>query len=103
MAQHKYGIRNNKEEEYMVNELMRKVGLASVTVDLLEVKYSSPVTLSLTSQAGGTSRGAAFIMYNSARIETLCAKFDDDVRQGYYPQMPNLEEIDVTLLKDEVI
>lgn len=87
----------------MFNELIRKLGVAAVTVDLLEVKYSSPVTLSLTNHAGGTSRGAAFIMYNSARIETLCAKFDDRVRQGYYPQMPNFEDIDVTLLKDEVL
>lgn len=102
MAQHKYGIRKNKEQEYMFNELIRKLGVAAVTVDLLEVKYTSPVNLSLTNHAGGASRGAAFIMYNSARIETLCNKFDDRVLQGYYPQMPNFEDIDVTLLKDEV-
>lgn len=87
----------------MFNDRIRKLGVAAVTVDLLEVKYSSPVTLSFTNNASGTSRGAAFIMYNSARIETLCEKFDERVRQGYYPQMPNFEDIDVTLLKDEVI
>lgn len=103
MAQHKYGVRKNKEQEYIFNEMIRKLGNASVTVDLLEVKYTSRVTLSLTNHAGGTSRGAAFIMYNSARIETLCDKFDGCVRQGYYPEMPDFENIDVTLLTDEVI
>lgn len=55
MAQHKYGLRV-KSEQIFVN-LIRTLGIAAVTVDMLEVKHSSPVTLLMTHHSGGTSKG----------------------------------------------
>lgn len=120
MAEHKYGVR--AKDEQIFKDLIRTVGVAAVTVDLLEVKHSSPVTLSMTNHCGGTSKGisscnnsfffweliftccagATFILYNSARIETLCATFDERIRSGYYPPMPSLEHIEMGMLKEEV-
>lgn len=46
--------------------------------------------------------GASFILYNSARIETLLRTFEDRVSSGVYPKLPDVENIDITLLNDGV-
>lgn len=35
-------------------------------------------------------------------METLFATFNKKVEEGYYPPMPELNEIDISLLKEEV-
>lgn len=98
MAQHKYGIRVQSEKVFI--DLIEKLGRAAVTVDLLEVKHSSPVGLS-TLVGHSSSKGASFILYNSARLETLFRTFEKQVADGYYAEMPPFEEIDLSLLKEE--
>lgn len=46
--------------------------------------------------------GASFILYNSARIETLLRTFEDRVSSGVYPKLPDVENIDISLLNDGV-
>lgn len=58
MAQHKYGLRLKDNEVFA--ELSRTLGIAAVTVDMLEVKHSSPVSLSTQNHCGGASRGLVF-------------------------------------------
>lgn len=100
MAQHKYGIRVKNEKVFI--DLIHDLGLAAVTVDLLEVKHSSPVILSSLIGSSGTSKGASFILYNSARLETIFNKFNKKVTEGYYPELPPFDQINLSLLKEEV-
>lgn len=89
---HKYGVRAKNDEEF--RELIVKLGRYAATLDLLEVKPSSAVLLSPDPRQ-------AFILYNSARLETLMAKFEAKVLEGYYNELPNLNEIDTNLLRED--
>lgn len=46
--------------------------------------------------------GAAFILYNSARLESLLRRFDEKVDNGDYEGLPPIDSIDFTLLDEEV-
>lgn len=119
MAQHKYGLRVRNETFFQ--NLIDSLGKAAVTIDLLEVKPSCSVKLVMSGCATGRSKGkrndrtcyaiykvyiyttgASFILYNSARIETLLKKYDQGVETKFYPETPPLESIDLALLKEEV-
>lgn len=105
MAQHKYGVRfpsSNDDDISKFAELSRQLGIAAVTFDLLEVKHSSPVTLSMQQHCGGASRGAAFVLYNSARIEKLLATYAHQLAAGHYAPPGDVEQSDWSLLKEEV-
>lgn len=62
MAQHKYGLRVRDNQVFA--EMSRNLGLAAVTVDMLEVKHSSPIALSIQSHCGGASRGINDVFNN---------------------------------------
>lgn len=99
MAQHKYGLRVS-QEKVLIN-LVNELGKAAVTVDLLEVKHSSPVGLS-TIVGHSSSKGAAFILYNSARLETLFRTYNQKVESGYYQKLKEFFDDSVCHLKEEV-
>lgn len=46
--------------------------------------------------------GAAFILYNSARLESLLRKFEEKVENGEYGKLPPIESIDFALLDEDV-
>lgn len=89
---HKYGVRVKDDDSFL--DLMDKLGRYAATLDLLEVKQSSTAHLQPDPQQ-------AFILYNSARMETLMEKFDKKVDEGYYGKPPDLTAIDTSLLKEE--
>ncbi|XP_055841663.1 uncharacterized protein LOC129908872 isoform X2 [Episyrphus balteatus] len=97
MAMHKYGIRVKDDKKFC--ELFGRLGEAAVTVDLLEVKPSSPVNMIRSGQ--GSTKGASFILYNSARLETLLRTFEQKVTEGIYDKLPPLNDIDFSLLSNE--
>lgn len=88
---HKYGMRVKSDET--LNNMMTRLGRNAATLDLLEVKQSAAVTLS-------SDPKQAFILYNSARIETLMEKFRQKVEEGYYMNVPGAHEIDTSLLQE---
>lgn len=47
--------------------------------------------------------GASFILYNSARIETILRKFNEKVECNYYKPLPDLTDIDISLLLNEEV
>jgi len=47
--------------------------------------------------------GASFILYNTARIATIIAKYNEKVSHGDYPSLPNIEDVDFSQLQEEVI
>ena len=92
MSIHKYGIRVKEDEAF--KSLIAKLGRFAATLDLLEVKQSSAVTLTPDNKQ-------AFILYNSARMETLMEKFEKKVGEGYYEELPGIDEVDLSLLKED--
>uniref|UniRef100_A0A1A9W8P2 DALR anticodon binding domain-containing protein n=1 Tax=Glossina brevipalpis TaxID=37001 RepID=A0A1A9W8P2_9MUSC len=97
MAMHKYGVRVKQDARFCA--LMSRLGSAAVTVDLLEVRHSSPVKIIRCGQ--GSSKGASFILYNSARLESLLRSFDERVANGDYESLPPLNSINWELLNEE--
>lgn len=99
IAQHKYGLRVQNDK--YLRDLVQVLGAAAVIVDLLEAKTSGPVFLASKSNqvANTSSKGASFILYNSARIETLFRGYDERVASGYYSPPP--ETTDWGLLTEE--
>lgn len=55
MAQHKYGLR--VKNEVFFQNLIESLGRAAVTIDLLEVKPSCSVKLSMSGCSTGRSKG----------------------------------------------
>lgn len=88
---HKYGIRVRSDDNF--RKLIEKLGRYAVILDFLEVKHSSAMTLA-------TDPRQAFILYNSARLETLMEKFNNKVTEGYYEDLPDVQDIDMSLLKE---
>lgn len=100
IAQHKYGLRAQSEK--VLVELTKRLGKAAVIVDLMEVKASAPVILmSRNHSVPASSRGASFILYNSARIETLFRLYEERLTTGYYPAEPDETDTDWSVLKEE--
>ncbi|KAI9582274.1 uncharacterized protein LOC119637129 [Glossina fuscipes] len=97
MAQHKYGVRVKQDVRFCA--LMKRLGSAAVSVDLLEVKHSSPVKIIRCGQS--RSKGASFIFYNSARLESLLRSFDERVTNGDYESLPPLNSVNWELLNEE--
>lgn len=74
-------------------ELTKKLGKAAASLDMIEVKHSS--ALKLTSNPR-----QAFILYNSARVETLISTFAKMVQTNYYPALPHLNDVNFELLSE---
>lgn len=89
---HRYGVRARDNDAFTT--LIKQLGRSAVTLDLLEVKPSSSVMLT-------DNPNHAFILYNSARLETLLRKFQAKVQAGYYVPVPDISEIQFSLLKEE--
>ncbi|EDX01794.2 uncharacterized protein LOC6524846 [Drosophila yakuba] len=98
MAMHRSGIRPKGMSS--LDALMNRLGAAAVIVDLFEVRHTSAV--SVVRNGLGICKGAAYIMYNLARLETLLRKFSNQVRAGVYAKLPPLEEIDLSVLEDDI-
>ncbi|KAH8387547.1 hypothetical protein KR093_007717 [Drosophila rubida] len=72
-AMHRSGMRDvSKNGDY--KGLIQQLGRAAVIVDLFEVRHSSAVSLVRSGQS--RSKGASFILYNSARMGTLIRLYD---------------------------
>lgn len=98
MAELKHG--HNKEN--IIIDKCQKLGAAIVTFDLLKIKHFNAIDFEKLMAATSTIKGAAFILYNVARLQTLLASFDHQVSRGFYDPLPDFDKIDFGLLKEEV-
>lgn len=98
MADMKYGT--HKEHSILYDYM--KLGAGIVTFDLLRIKHTNVIRLDQLIAQSGTSKGAAFILYNVARLQSILTSFDEQVSTGKYKQLPPLDQIDFTVLKEEV-
>lgn len=80
----------------------RKLGIEIVTFELLQSRYSNVICLEQLTEQSTTAKGAVFILYNIARLETILSTFDERVKKGYYRELPKLDEVNFDLLKEEV-
>lgn len=99
IAMHRHGVRDCARS-HDFEALMQRLGHAAVIVDLFEVRHSSSATV--VRNGLGSSKGANYILYNSARLETLLRTFASQVNEGVYEPLPPLEKVDLSLLEDEV-
>lgn len=99
LAELKHGY--NKENNAIL-EKCQKLGMAIVTFDLLKIKHFNAIDFEKVMTVKSTIKGAAFILYNVARLQTLLASFDHQVSRGCYAPLPHFEKVDFGLLKEEV-
>ncbi|CAG4974750.1 unnamed protein product [Parnassius apollo] len=98
IAQHKYGVRVATDSKW--KEFISHLGESAVTFELLQTKPSCAVKINFD-VSSGSSRGAAFILYNCARLETIIRTYNERVNGGTYPPLPEFEKTDFTLLTQE--
>ncbi|GJQ86338.1 hypothetical protein Trydic_g9032 [Trypoxylus dichotomus] len=96
MAEHKYGLRITSQPGW--SEFLEKLGDAAVTIELLRNKPSQTVTIDVNNEFLSSRKGAPFILYNCARLATLFKQFDNRVAKGVYRKLPELADIDFSLL-----
>ncbi|GAB0091389.1 uncharacterized protein DMENIID0001_062280 [Sergentomyia squamirostris] len=89
VARHRYGYRGPGDAEDQ--KKFENMGRASLTLELMEAKHSSPVAC-----GESASRSGAFILYNSARMETLLETF----QRRNFPETLELSEVDFSLLAE---
>lgn len=46
--------------------------------------------------------GASFVLYNTARIAAIIAKYNERVSCEDYPSLPNIQNVDFSQLHEEV-
>lgn len=116
MAQHKYGVQVKGNTGW--DEYFEKLGKGCVTIEMLSSKPQKPIKISLydlqTAHKGCISKymdfyvtnnpflGAAFIFYNCARLAALFKEFDKRVASGLYPKLPDVGDVDFSLLNQPV-
>ncbi|XP_066262359.1 DALR anticodon-binding domain-containing protein 3 [Euwallacea similis] len=96
MAQHRYRVNMKSPSDW--NELFSKLGIASVTIELLSNKPHKSVKVTLN-DLSSANKGPSFMFYNCARLSILLNEFESKVNKGIYQQLPKVHEIDFTLLK----
>ncbi|KAG6447888.1 hypothetical protein O3G_MSEX005210 [Manduca sexta] len=99
IAQHKYGVRVSTDSKW--KEFIAHLGESAVVFDLLQAKPSGAVKINFECSSAGSSKGAAFILYNCARLETIIRTYNERVDEGVYPPLPDLDGCDLTLLTQE--
>lgn len=98
LAQIKYG----SDKDDIISYDYNKLGAAIVKFDLLKTKHINTVDFDRLCDQKSTIKGAAFILYNVARLQKLLHTFDTQVLNGFYQPLPALEQIEFGLLKEEV-
>ncbi|XP_023691068.2 DALR anticodon-binding domain-containing protein 3 isoform X1 [Paramormyrops kingsleyae] len=97
----KYG---EKVEGQAWDDIIQVMTSATVRFELLSTVHSSPVTLDVQREGGVSTKGpkgGVFVMYNCARLHTLFTSYEHAVKQGLYPEIPNVSHLDFSSLKEE--
>jgi len=100
----KYG--NNESACFSHQSAIHDLVRAVVRLELLSSSCTQRVKVDVSSvSSGSSSRGtvdtALFIMYNCARLATLFQHFTEAVSKGKYRDLPDLTDVDWSLLKLE--
>ncbi|XP_011340326.1 uncharacterized protein LOC105281063 isoform X2 [Ooceraea biroi] len=100
----KHELIGNKEAEEN-KRFLHNLASAIITFELIAVKPSRSVVIgnnNLEDNRNVTNtKGASFILYNTARISTIIAKYNEKVSREEYPSLPNIENVDFSQLQEE--
>ncbi|XP_053604508.1 DALR anticodon-binding domain-containing protein 3 [Plodia interpunctella] len=99
IAQHKYGVRAATDAKW--KEFINHLGESAVAFELLQIRPNSAVKINFDCSSAGSSKGAAFVLYNCARLETIIRTFNSRVSEGSYPALPSSDDVDFSLLTQE--
>ncbi|XP_031627651.1 DALR anticodon-binding domain-containing protein 3 [Contarinia nasturtii] len=94
-------LKHGHNKENVIIDKCQKLGAATVTFDFLKIKHFNTINFEKSMTTPSTIKGAAFILYNVARLQTLLASFDHQVARGFYDPLPKFDQIDFGLLKEE--
>ncbi|XP_055542846.1 DALR anticodon-binding domain-containing protein 3 [Wyeomyia smithii] len=97
IAQHKYGIRVKDQQRFQAS--IASLGRSAAIVDMLESKANSQINMK--QEKNKSSKGAAFILYNYARLSVLFKNFAEKQHNKYYPPSPPATDVDYSLLTEE--
>ncbi|XP_029635069.1 DALR anticodon-binding domain-containing protein 3 [Octopus sinensis] len=100
----KYGDDVSKGIEW--DHMIKNLTEACMKFEILSTNCRNPLKLDLSDTSKNMEDhvdncGGPFVMYNCARLAMLFRKFDEDVKNGIYPSLPNLSQCDMSLLKLE--
>ncbi|XP_033208405.1 DALR anticodon-binding domain-containing protein 3 [Belonocnema kinseyi] len=96
---HKYKTENKEMGDY--NEDIEEIARTVIKFELLSVKPSRAVFLKNVATSDDTMKGAAFILYNTARIKAILNKYTEKELDGNYPKLSNIEDVDFSCLNQE--
>ena len=66
------------------------------------IKSYAQIKFDIQKVANPDEVSGPFLLYNAVRFKSLFRKFDAGVASGEYPPLPPLEEIDFSLLNEQV-
>ncbi|XP_076240718.1 uncharacterized protein LOC143183151 [Calliopsis andreniformis] len=107
------GLREVNEEKYFEiheqnvqteDSFHINVAEAIAKFELLSIKPSRPVFIgcNVSSDKNTTNmKGASFILYNIVRIKAIMEKYNQKRLAGEYPDLPNVDDVDFSLLNTE--
>ncbi|KFB53333.1 AGAP003132-PA-like protein [Anopheles sinensis] len=102
IAQHRYGVRIHDVNE--LERIVASLGRSAAIVDVLQQKHSSTIDMRVTglgtTRTPTATKGAAFILYNFARLVSIFKKYRLMMEQEGYPRIPPVDEVDFGLLTD---
>ncbi|XP_074609834.1 DALR anticodon-binding domain-containing protein 3-like isoform X1 [Acropora palmata] len=93
----KYG---DKVEGHGWEASIKQMALSVVKLEVLSISPNSEVKIDLC-ETSREFRQATFVLYNCARLSKLFQNFDENVKNGVYPQLPPVDEVDFSLLREE--
>nr|CAB3263214.1 uncharacterized protein LOC104266369 [Phallusia mammillata] len=100
MSKYSEDIKSSFEAKYGTDRawlpMVDIIAKSVLKLDLFSVSLTSSVHLDLDSSHGSS----VFILYNYSRLSCLLQKFNEGVKNGLYPKLPDTENVDFSLLKE---
>ncbi|XP_012528625.1 DALR anticodon-binding domain-containing protein 3 isoform X2 [Monomorium pharaonis] len=97
---HKFIEKNNVKDCFL-----RNLASAIAIFELISVKPSRSVIIENNNLENDRSitntKGASFVLYNTARIATILTKHNEKVSCGDYPSLPDIKNVDFSQLQEE--
>ncbi|XP_067929869.1 DALR anticodon-binding domain-containing protein 3-like [Watersipora subatra] len=98
-SEEKYGTAVHEGQFW--SERIAELALASLKFELLSRSPKQTASLATDWEKGSDIKIGSFVLYNCSRLATLFKNFEQQVKDGVYPALPALEDVDLSLLKSE--
>lgn len=93
----KYG---DKVEGHGWEASIKQMAVSVLKLEILSVAPNSELKINVC-ETSREFRQATFVLYNCARLSKLFQNFEENVNNGVYPNLPPVDEVDFSLLRDE--